>query len=217
MGILQDNLPPIGFESPEVSDYFEKDNADEKRNKAQAVQLRNFLNRNQVQDEDIKNGLDVKTQRLELFEDVSKLVSKERRKRGFFGVQLDPNHSHFIFADDGGLLNFGGETRLRADIESCVAGNFKMVGIDNGSGGIILQRVDQGISAMLENMNQGRPWGPSALLACHVLPKERAVAQDDVAALCAQTSFSERDLQSVDAASGLACPGGGRGWKMPIA
>ena len=166
MGILQDNLPPIGFESPEVSDYFEKDNADEKRNKAQAVQLRNFLNRNQVQDEDIKNGLDVKTQRLELFEDVSKLVSKERRKRGFFGVQLDPNHSHFIFADDGGLLNFGGETRLRADIESCVAGNFKMVGIDNGSGGKILQRVDQGISAMLENMNQGRPWGPSALPSC---------------------------------------------------
>ena len=162
MGILQDNLPPIGFESPEASAYFEKGNADEKHK----AELHKFLNRCQVQDEDIKNGLDVKTQRLELFEDVSKLVSKERHRRGFFGTQLDPNHSHFIFADDGGLLNFGGETRLRADIESCVAGNFKMVGIDNGGGGKILQRVDQGISAMLENMNHGRLWGSSALPAC---------------------------------------------------
>jgi len=128
------------------------------------------------------NGLDKKTKRTELFQEVSKLGSKERKKRNFFGANLDPNHSHFIFADDGGLLNFGGETRLRADIESCVAGNFNVVGIDNGSGGRILHRVDEGISRMLETMKQGVPsyflslpsppcaLQPSSKVAAYVIP-----------------------------------------------
>lgn len=146
-----DRLPPIGLErqSAELSN-----NLDGKRSK-EAEQLRDFLKGAEVDDKEIDQyGLDVRTKRVEMFEEVSKLVEKERQKRDFFGVHLDPNHSHFIFADDGSL-NFGGETRLRADIESCVAGNFKMVGIDNGKGGQILQRVDGGISKMLEENKYG--------------------------------------------------------------
>lgn len=147
-----DRLPPIGLErsSTDVSS-----NLDGKISK-EAKQLRDFLKEAEVDDKEIdQHGHDIRTKRVEMFEEVSKLVAKERKKRDFFGAHLDPNHSHFIFADDGGLLNFGAETRLRADIESCVAGNFKMVGIDNGNGGKILHRVDGGISAMLNMYNYG--------------------------------------------------------------
>ena len=65
---------------------------------------------------------------------------RQRKARGIASVNLDQNHSHFIFAEDGGL-NFGAETQFRADLESCLAGNFTGVGASQpGCGGKILQR-----------------------------------------------------------------------------
>ena len=62
--------------------------------------------------------VDSKVRRVEDFEEVSRICQAERRKRSIHaGSFLDPNHSHFIFADDGSLQNFGIETQLRADIE----------------------------------------------------------------------------------------------------
>lgn len=47
-------------------------------------------------------------------------------------------------------------SQLRADIESCVAGSFKGVGVaNNGAGGKILQHVDDGITRMLMDHMKG--------------------------------------------------------------
>lgn len=147
----QDCLPPIGLE------HFPDKHGERPSHKAEREELLEFRRKYGIDTEDLdQSGRDKKTKRTDLFGEVSKLVSKERTKRNFFGANLDPNHSHFIFADDGGMT-FGGETRLRADIESCVAGNFNVVGIDNGSGGRILQHVDEGITRMLETMEKGAP------------------------------------------------------------
>ncbi len=58
---------------------------------------------------------------------------------------LEPNHSHFIFADDGSL-NFGTESKLRADVLSCFSVKQAAGEI---SGGKILQSIDDGITRML--------------------------------------------------------------------
>lgn len=84
--------------------------------------VRRFLEDYKVQPKDRdRKGFDKLTRKLDLFQEMGKLVSKERAQRKLIGAQLDPNHSHFIFADDGGF-NFGAETQLRADIETCLAG-----------------------------------------------------------------------------------------------
>jgi hypothetical protein len=108
----------------------------------------------------MKHGVDPKNdrkvQKLDDFHEKSQLSAKERQKRGLSGSDLDPNHSHFIFADDGSIQNFGIEIKLRADIESCVAGNFRGVGVSKaGTGGKILQRVDDGIVKGISDMKQG--------------------------------------------------------------
>ena len=147
----QDCLPPIGLE------HFPDKHGERPSHKAEREELLEFRRKYGIDTEDLdQSGRDKKTKRTDLFGEVSKLVSKERTKRNFFGANLDPNHSHFIFADDGGMT-FESETRLRADIESCVAGNFNVVGIDNGSGGRILQHVDKEITRMLETMGKGAP------------------------------------------------------------
>ena len=107
-----------------------------------------------------KHGVDQKNddkvQKLHDFHEKSQLSAKERKKRGLSGSDLDPNHSHFIFADDGSINNFGIEIKLRADIESCVAGNFRGVGVSKaGTGGKILQRVDDGIVKDISDMKHG--------------------------------------------------------------
>jgi hypothetical protein len=78
---------------------------------------------------------------------------------------LEPNHSHFIFADDGSL-NYGTEFKLRADVLSCfslkqadVLSFFKGVGVQHensqqmgemrGGKNKILHRIDDEITRML--------------------------------------------------------------------
>jgi hypothetical protein len=66
---------------------------------------------------------------------------------------LEPNHSHFIFADNGSL-DFGTEAKLRADVESCAAGVFMGVGAkQTDAGGKILQRIDDEITRMLQTVD----------------------------------------------------------------
>jgi hypothetical protein len=88
------------------------------------------------------------------FQELGQTAGGHRKKRSengasIPGIALEPNHSHFIFADDGSL-NFGTDAKLRVDVESCVAGVFKGVGVkQTGVGGKILQRIDDGITRML--------------------------------------------------------------------
>ena len=88
------------------------------------------------------------------FQELGQTSAVHRKKRSgngasIPGIMLEPNHSHFIFADDGSL-NFGTDAKLRADVESCIAGVFKGVGVkQTGVGGKILQRIDDGITRML--------------------------------------------------------------------
>ena len=91
------------------------------------------------------------------FKEASQTSKRERQKRKIAYTDLDPNHSHFIFVDDGGL-GFGAEFQFRADIECCVAGNFKGVGATKpGSGGKVLERVDVQITRSLEKLQKGWP------------------------------------------------------------
>jgi hypothetical protein len=150
-GYEEDRLPPIGVESEVVTRYYEdkiraleeqmdgrecrvgtkaklKEQVEELK-KAQgeyvetAKKVQTFLAQKGIAGADKDSqGLDIKTKQFAAFEEMSKLLLKERTKRNFSGAQLDPNHSHFIFADDGRLMNYGAETQLRADIESCIAG-----------------------------------------------------------------------------------------------
>ena len=88
------------------------------------------------------------------FQEIGETSKKQRAARSVPQssvpqIALDPNHSHFIFADDGSL-NFGTDAKLRADVESCVAGVFKGVGVkQTGAGGKILQKIDDEITKML--------------------------------------------------------------------
>jgi hypothetical protein len=88
------------------------------------------------------------------FQELGLAAGVHRKERSVNGalipqIGLEPNHSHFIFADDGSL-NFGTDAKLRADVETCVAGVFKGVGVKQpGAGGKILQRIDDGITRML--------------------------------------------------------------------
>ena len=88
------------------------------------------------------------------FEEICQKSWKQREHLKLGGAALDPNHSHFIFADNGSLGDqaFGIEVSLRADVESCAAGNFKGVGVkQTGAGGKILQKIDDQIINMLTN------------------------------------------------------------------
>ena len=63
--------------------------------------------------------------------------------------------SEYFFSDDGSL-NFGNEQKLRADIETCVAANFKGVGVKKtGMGGKILMKIDDKITQLLKDMKKG--------------------------------------------------------------
>jgi len=134
-------------------------------------------------DHDVTWKVDSKVRKVEDFEEVSRICQHECKKRSMYdGSFLDPNHSHFVFADDGSLQNFGIETRLRADIErhhlrkvrsivtlnfiysgtdfeiffSCIAGNFRGIGVSEaGIRGKILQRLDDKISEMLIDEGKG--------------------------------------------------------------
>ena len=149
-GYEEDRLPPIGVESEVVAMYYEEkiraleQQMDERECRGRNVKLKDQVEElKKEQGEYVKTakkvqtflaqkgiagadkdsqGLDIKTKQFMAFEEMSKLLLKERKKRNIAGAQLDPNHSHFIFADDGRLMNFGAETQLRADVESCIAG-----------------------------------------------------------------------------------------------
>ena len=92
------------------------------------------------------------------FQEEGKISGQHRSKRSIPQYTLEPNHSHFIFADDGSL-EFGTDAKLRADVESCVAGIFKGVGVkQTGAGGKILRRIDDGITRMLLKDKQNTGW-----------------------------------------------------------
>ena len=91
------------------------------------------------------------------FQEEGKISGQHRSKRSIPQCTLEPNHSHFIFADDGSL-DHGTEAKLRADVESCAAGVYKGVGVmRTGAGDKILQRIDDEITRMLvdSKLNQG--------------------------------------------------------------
>ena len=57
-----------------------------------------------------------------------------------------------ILSSDDGSLDFGIECKLRAEIESCVAANFRGVGVkQTGAGGKVLQNIDDEITRTLTN------------------------------------------------------------------
>jgi len=128
-GYSEHRLPPCGYgygehRQPPCGDadvtrrYFE--DAEKER---QSAMLAGFLKNCGVEAKDRdKKGFDKKTKKFDLFLEMGKLVSKKRAERNMSCAYLDPNHSHFLLADDGGLCNYGAETQLRADIESCIAG-----------------------------------------------------------------------------------------------
>jgi len=49
------------------------------------------------------------------FQEEGKISGQHRSKRSIPQCTLEPNHSHFIFADDGSL-DHGTEAKLRADV-----------------------------------------------------------------------------------------------------
>jgi len=98
---------------------------------------------------------------------LEKAEQSKMKRSGLNGVEafdIDPNHSHFIFADDGSLnfLPNSADTELRAAVQSCVAGVFKGVGVrQTGAGGKILQKIDDEITKMLrppEKEGRGKGW-----------------------------------------------------------
>ena len=92
------------------------------------------------------------------FQELGETAGIHRSKVDLPHISLEPNHSHFIFADDGSL-EFGTDAKLRADVESCVAGIFKGVGVkQTGAGGKILRRIDDGITRMLLKDKQNTGW-----------------------------------------------------------
>jgi hypothetical protein len=105
------------------------------------------------------------------FQEVGKASGEHRENRSTKDVRipqftLEPNHSHFIFADDGSL-DFGIEAKLRADVLSCfslkqadVLSYFKGIGIQQmgkkpGAKNKILQRIDDRITRMHYKLNKG--------------------------------------------------------------
>ena len=72
---------------------------------------------------------DTKIAHVEGFKETNHYCTQKRKEMGIHqNLSLDPNHSHFIFADDGSF-EFGTETQLRADVECCLAGALKGVGL----------------------------------------------------------------------------------------
>ena len=112
LAIAKERLPPLGLEIDEEGPDCEK--------------IRDFIG--DFRGNTGKCGLQEADKDQDMtfddFQKIGKLVSSERARLGLDpGVELDPNHSHFIFADDGSMNKFMAETKLRADIESCIAGS----------------------------------------------------------------------------------------------
>jgi hypothetical protein len=92
------------------------------------------------------------------FQELGETAGIYRSKLKLPHISLEPNHSHFIFADDGSM-EFGTDAKLRADVESCVAGIFRGVGVkQTGAGGKILRRIDDWITVMLLKDKQSKGW-----------------------------------------------------------
>jgi len=107
-----------------------------------------------------------------MFKDFLEIAEQSRRMRSGMHRQdvqafdIDPNHSHFIFADDGSLnlLPNSEDTELRAAVQSCVAGVFKGVGVrQTGAGGKILQKIDDEIIRHTHIRDTTKSFTPCAL------------------------------------------------------
>ena len=148
-------------------DFLENQKAQAKKHQERVTkslqEFKRFREKHQVKEEDLReqdeNGIKIDKQidTIGEFRLMSRHCSGVRKKRNLaFDTFLDRNHSHFIFADDGSLDSFGMETGLRADIESCIAGNFRSIGVaSGGTSKRLLDKIDCDITAKLKVLKKG--------------------------------------------------------------